>query len=201
MKNYINNYWPFELDRVETFAYQDEVFNKKECEKIIDISKKFGLEKGQVLTKNNVLGKHKMRDSDICFLPITKDTEWVYKRIASSVNFLNNTFFKFDISGLAENIQFSSYKAPGGKYEKHTDRAMGIIVRKLSVSVQLSDPNSYEGGDLIFHLGGKAFKKEKEDRNQGRLIVFPSYTVHEVTPVTKGERCSLVCWVTGKQFK
>ena len=38
-------------------------------------------------------------------------------------------------------------------------------------------------------------------KEQGTLILFPSYVLHEVKPVTKGERNSLVSWVTGKQFK
>ena len=39
------------------------------------------------------------------------------------------------------------------------------------------------------------------DKKQGTLIMFPSYVLHEVKPVTKGERNSLVTWVTGNQFK
>ena len=38
-------------------------------------------------------------------------------------------------------------------------------------------------------------------KEQGILVLFPSYILHEVKPVTKGERNSLVAWVTGKQFK
>ena len=38
-------------------------------------------------------------------------------------------------------------------------------------------------------------------KEQGKLILFPSYVLHEVKPVTKGERYSLVAWITGPQFK
>ena len=44
-------------------------------------------------------------------------------------------------------------------------------------------------------------KGAKMKKEQGTLIIFPSYILHEVKPVTKGERNSLVAWVTGKQFK
>mgnify|MGYP003677217951 FL=1 len=73
-----------------------------------------------------------------------------------------------------------------------------MIVRKLSLSIQLTDPKEYEGGELYIYEGDKG---EKMKQGQGDLILFPSYMLHEVKPVTKGERNSLVCWVTGKQFK
>jgi PKHD-type hydroxylase len=76
---------------------------------------------------------------------------------------------------------------------------MNIPVRKLSISIQLTDPEEYEGGEL------KLYDGEEEgvlmDKTQGTLIIFPSYVLHEVMPVTKGTRNSLVTWVTGKQFK
>ena len=73
-----------------------------------------------------------------------------------------------------------------------------MIIRKLSLSIQLTDPKEYEGGELYLHENeeGKEMKK-----GQGDLVLFPSYILHEVKPVTKGERNSLVTWVTGKQFK
>jgi len=71
-------------------------------------------------------------------------------------------------------------------------------IRKLSVSLQLNKSKDYEGGDLNLYYNNNPIKMLRE---QGTLIVFPSYTLHEVTPITKGERNSLVAWVSGKQFK
>ena len=71
-------------------------------------------------------------------------------------------------------------------------------VRKLSFSVQLNDPKDYKGGELNLYTSEKPETMKKE---QGTLILFPSFILHEVTPVTKGERNALVSWVTGKQFK
>jgi predicted 2-oxoglutarate/Fe(II)-dependent dioxygenase YbiX len=56
----------------------------------------------------------------------------------------------------------------------------------------------YKGGDFILYEGEKLTLLPKE---HGKLIAFPSYTLHEVKPVTKGERYSLVAWITGPQFK
>jgi PKHD-type hydroxylase len=75
---------------------------------------------------------------------------------------------------------------------------MNMPVRKLSISIQLTNPDEYEGGELYLYQSDKG---ELMDKTQGTLIMFPSYVLHEVMPVTKGTRNSLVTWVTGKQFK
>ena len=78
-------------------------------------------------------------------------------------------------------------------------------VRKLSITVNLNKPGEYDGGNLKFdfgpHAGGKRFHEATEIRPQGSLIVFPSYVYHQVTPVTKGTRYSLVLWSIGEPFK
>lgn len=124
--------------------------------------------------------------------------EWVYRKVTDIVLNLNSRFFQFDLFGINEAFQFTNYIAPAGKYGKHIDRSINIPVRKLSISIQLSNPEEYEGGELKIFDRDEGIVMSKE---QGTLIMFPSYTLHEVTPVTKGERNSLVTWVTGKQFK
>ena len=73
-----------------------------------------------------------------------------------------------------------------------------FVIRKLSISIQLTDPKEYEGGELILY---DCEKGEEMNKEQGTLIMFPSYTLHEIKPVIKGERNSLVTWVTGNKFK
>jgi PKHD-type hydroxylase len=75
------------------------------------------------------------------------------------------------------------------------------VYRKLSVTVQLSAPGDYEGGD--FHLRDLYNKKDitlKGTRDRGTIIVFPSILLHRVTPVTEGHRYSLVQWYDGPDF-
>jgi PKHD-type hydroxylase len=78
-------------------------------------------------------------------------------------------------------------------------------IRKLSVTVSLSDPADYRGGNLRFDLGPHLKEKRyhlcKEIRPQGSIIVFPSHLYHCVTPVTTGTRYSLVAWNVGAPFK
>jgi len=186
--------WNFHSDHVETFSNTVDAFTKEECEKIITIGKNKGLVSA-TLTSGI---EHEIRESKVSWLYPSDDMEWVYRRVTDIVLHVNERFFRFDIFGLHEGFQFTNYVAPGNKYGRHVDRGLNIAVRKLSLSIQLSDPEEYEGGDLCLHGGDSGMYMDKK---QGTLIVFPSYTLHEVTPVTKGERNSLVTWVTGKPFK
>ena len=195
-KKFNNSSWNFYLDKVYTYAYWNNLFTKKECEKIIKVAKKKGFIKATTLNKTEV--KSEVRLSDITLLYASDDLEWVFQRVTDAVLNLNDRFFKFDLFGLSEGFQFTNYKAPSGKYGKHIDRSIDISVRKLSLSIQLTDPKEYQGGDLYLYQEEKGDIMKKE---QGTLILFPSYILHEVKPITKGERNSLVSWVTGKQFK
>jgi PKHD-type hydroxylase len=93
-----------------------------------------------------------------------------------------------------------------GKISKIYTKNKNLIgkVRKLSMTINLNAPGEYEGGNLKFdfgpHASGKRFHECEEIRPQGSIIVFPSYIYHQVTPVTKGTRYSLVLWSVGNPF-
>jgi PKHD-type hydroxylase len=74
-----------------------------------------------------------------------------------------------------------------------------LIPRKLSFSLVLSDSADYEGGALEFFTSSAGPSEAEQKR--GRVIAFPSYMVHRVTPITKGVRKSIVFWVVGPKFK
>ena len=92
--------------------------------------------------------------------------------------------------------KLTNYKAPDGKYDSHVDRSYGTQIRKLSIVILLSD--DFEGGDFELISGDKPDKLKME---KGKLFLFPSFVLHRVKPITKGERNSLVAWVTGPNFK
>jgi PKHD-type hydroxylase len=190
-----NSSWNFEVDQTNLYAFWNNAFSKQECQTIINIAKNKGLVKGTTFNDDK---KKDVRDSKISWLYPIDGIDWVFRRVTDITLSLNERFFKFDLFGLNEGFQFTNYEAPSGKYGKHVDRGMNMCVRKLSISIQLTNPEEYEGGEL------KLYDGEEEtvmDKTQGTLIIFPSYVLHEVMPVTKGERNSLVTWVTGKQFK
>ena len=93
----------------------------------------------------------------------------------------------------------------GDFYNYHQDSGHNIVeyekeTRKLSMTVQLSDPDTYEGGQFFFYNGNKE-EEEPEIQKQGSILVFDSRMWHRVAPVTKGVRYSLVSWVLGPHFR
>jgi PKHD-type hydroxylase len=185
-----------EKDEVQFYAMKKNVLSSEECKKIIEIAKNKSFEKGIVFNKENYQNE---RESNICWLDQTDDLNWLFTKIAQACLEINKLCFRFDLNGISESLQFTNYKAPSGKYGKHIDCGGPVIpVRKLSISIQLTESKEYEGGELVIYGSEKPTIMEKE---QGSLIVFPSYVLHEVKPVTKGERNSLVCWITGKPFR
>ena len=150
-----NYHWPFELDEVNLYAYQTNFLSPKECEDIIKQGKSKKLEKGN--TSNNNLNK--TRKSNISWLSPNDNFE-LYRKLTDTKLYLNKKYFGFDLYGLTEALQFTNYKAPGGKYDSHVDRCFGTLIRKLSVVILLSD--DFEGGDFELISGDKPEKFKME---------------------------------------
>jgi len=127
---------------------------------------------------------------------------WLFDRIKDCVNGVNSDWFRYDLTGF-EGIQFTKYSLKAGEpdfYSSHVDTASlpGGTVRKLSFTVQLSDPESYSGGDVVLYKS--LIDSVNLSRDLGSISFFPSYTIHEVMPVTRGVRYSLVGWACGPAF-
>ena len=139
------------------------------------------------------------RKSRIKWCPQTKEWSWVYKKLHDYIQEANDTMWKFDLSTMNEQIQYTEYYGTQeGGYEWHMDCGEEIQnQRKISVTVQLSDSHEYDGGDLEFNLG----KELVAPRSQGAAVIFPSFYLHRVTPVTKGVRKSFVLWVGGEPYR
>ena len=139
------------------------------------------------------------RKSRIKWCPQALEWEWVYAKLHDMLMEANDSLWKFDLSGMRESIQYTEYYGSNsGGYEWHMDCGAGIqSQRKLSVTVQLSHPSEYEGGDLQFNLGNIL----TAPRVQGAAVIFPSFYLHRVTPLTSGVRKSFVLWVGGEPYK
>lgn len=194
-----NPSWSLHYDYVEDYAYWENAFTPEECAAITEIAKKYTPVQGAIFSDGNIKSHMDIRDCGIVFLA-PDELEWFYQKLSYYTLEINNKFFKFDLWGFMENLQFTQYVAPSGKYDSHIDKAFGAQIRKLSIVVQMSNPDDYEGGDLEILTSGEE-KPKKTKREIGTLIAFPSYTLHRVTPVTKGVRNSLVGWITGAPFK
>ena len=113
---------------------------------------------------------------------------------------INAQSFEFNINSV-EDLQLTKYVAPNGHYDYHLDgtgySAMkGGLVRKLSMSVLLND--DFDGGEFEYQIDTKSLTVKLK---KGDVLVFPSYFLHRVKPVTMGTRYSLVAWASGEQLK
>ena len=126
-----------------------------------------------------------------------RDLLWKYAEAA------NHSAFHVSVMPIGS-VQYTEYiGGEGGFYDPHIDvnwfNNSTPYDRKLSITVQLSDPSEYERGDFYFTAAEnpdmEAMKKK------GSVLVFPSYMVHAVKPVTKGTRKSLVCWFEGDRWR
>ena len=134
-----------------------------------------------------------IRKTKIHWISPKKTKLWIFQRLEKHIEIVNNEFFKFELSSMSS-IQLGNYKGEEqGKYDWHMDCGGGPI-RKLSVAIQLNDPDEYEGGEFCFL---KRSQEDKIPKEKGLAVMFPSFLLHRVTPVTSGERQSLVCWAQG----
>lgn len=139
-----------------------------------------------------------LRKSSLNLLLPDEKMNWIFERIARAAIEQNTHWFNFELSGLNEGLQLAKYDQTD-QFNWHMDYGGALAsTRKLSVSVQLSESEAYEGGDLQFMINDKHYNMP---RAAGTVIVFPSYMVHRVTPITSGTRMSLVGWVHGTPFR
>jgi predicted 2-oxoglutarate/Fe(II)-dependent dioxygenase YbiX len=140
-----------------------------------------------------------IRRSQVVMLGPEAQYRWLYERVWSAALECNRLFFGVDISGVEGNIQLARYDSSDhGFYGWHTDFADIRPLRKISVSIQLSRPEDYDGGDLELMYGTEPTKL---DKTRGAFVAFPSFMLHRVTPVTRGTRWSLVAWILGARWR
>lgn len=191
--------YPFSsFDRLRyLFVDTPKVFTKEECEKIIKINEE-KLE-DSTITNPDDQGYDNYRLSKHTWVEYKEETEWIYQKMESIVREVNDRYFNFDLTGFEEPFQLTKYSNKG-HYGLHMDAAAdSFIPRKLTAVVQLSKSSDYKGGALDIICDG--VKKETAGREQGSVFIFPSFMLHEVLPVTEGERYALVSWIGGPSFK
>ncbi len=168
-------------------------FSAEECLQIRELSASLPTMEGGITDKT--IQAHDIRHSTIRWMTPSTGCQWIYKKLWSAVEKVNERY-QFDICGIRE-VQVARY-VPGDFYDWHLDIGKtDTSTRKLSISVQLSEPSSYEGGELVL----RDYEKEEPVTEIGSVIVFPSYLSHRVNIILTGERWSLVAWVHGPPFR
>lgn len=191
--NYI--FWP---DLADEFLNHVEIpgcFSPPECEAIIQMGLSYPEEKATI--SQDKIVEDSIRSSSLHWIECRKENEWLWHKLAEVIQRINKKHYHFKLLGFKECIQFTKYFEPGDHYGWHMDYGTGrMSQRKLSAVIQLTDPNTYEGGNTELLYGSEPAVAGKQ---LGTLILFPSYTMHRVTPVTKGTRYSAVVWTSGHE--
>jgi len=172
-----------------------QMFHKGMTDNMIDEIIKLVGETNEASTFNN--GGVDIRRSRVAWV----NNQSVRNMLYEFVDIANTNAFHVHVYKKAD-IQYTEYlSSEQGHYGLHHDidwNSNNNFDRKLSVTVQLSDSTEYEGGDFTF---SEVESPNQTSKDKGTVLVFPSYLQHKVTPVTKGERKSLVAWFEGPQWK
>lgn len=145
-----------------------------------------------------------VRKSEIRWLnAYDQETRFIVETLWNFAIDANRSHFGFDLNYLRD-IQYTTYNADvAAKYDWHQDTFWlnpTANHRKLSIVVQLSEPDEYEGGE--FQIDSEfGILDQNVIKQRGTVMVFASFMKHRVTPVTSGVRRSLVCWVEGPKFR
>lgn len=192
------NSWPIQNGFYDntSWTWRENIFTEPELDKIV----RQGLEAGVHDATVGVGDVNSYRASGISWLdPEDSKYDWIYSTLEPLIRQVNYEHFRFELTHILP-LQFTTYTEDNqGHYKPHLDLGRSAPTRKLSFSLQLSDPFHHEGGILQFPYN--KVEPEQAPKARGKIIFFPSYMLHEVTPVTKGTRYSLVGWVAGPLFK
>ncbi len=142
-----------------------------------------------------------IRRAELSWLDEIPAAAWVMDRMIVLVAAANREAFGFDLTEFAESPQVARYGAEReGHFDWHSDIGAGALAgkRKLTIVVQLSDPATYGGGTLELRPDSSV---REAPRDRGTAVVFPSFILHRVTPVTTGTRWSLTLWSHGPAFR
>lgn len=200
MSNYIFAPMPSTPAENNIYVTWENGFTDEELARIEEYCDTLEITKATIAGKTTEDSFDEFRISNTGWITLNDETTWFYDRIAFIARQLNAQFYRFDLYGFMENMQYTVYEGDdAGHYEWHLDSGNNIdCPRKLSLVLQLTDPKEYEGGELLF-MAGK--DPDPAPKQKGLVTAFPSFRLHKVSPVTKGIRKSIVVWITGPSFR
>jgi PKHD-type hydroxylase len=136
-------------------------------------------------------GKKVKRDVGICYLQ-PENAPWAFKKIARA--FARHNVWGFALSGIVEPMRIQKYGIDG--YTRpHTDYDYRTTdMSKITAIVPLVPSRSWSGGDLIIA------ERRVPRIGRGDCLFFPSFAMHSVSPVTRGERIVLSAWAAGPRL-
>ena len=175
-----------------------DAFTIGECESIIAAVDQAPNDEALLVGQNKNLT---LRNAKLVWLDDIAGMAWVMDRLIALMRKSNRDQFDFDLQEFAESSQVAIYRSSdAGHFAWHSDIGGGPASgkRKLTLVLQLSNSETYEGGDLEFMPGAQV---QTASRVQGCVSVFPSFTLHQVTPVVHGIRYAMTVWAHGPRFR
>jgi len=182
------------------YYYIPTGIDKKVARHIIKTIDEIATDEIDSMVSGDVVNK-KLRNSTQRWIPTDN---WISGMMAHFINEANRAYFHFDLTGWADKVQYTYYKGEKSHYAWHADTLPSGLnpgdVRKLSISLLLSDPEEYEGGEfqLLFRDRRQMFTVKPE---LGSAVIFPSDALHRVRPLRGGKRVSLVGWYGGPPLR
>jgi PKHD-type hydroxylase len=173
----------------------NNVFTPAECEKILAYTEN---STNEAYVKDGVLD-HSVRNTRTKKLNLLPENLWIQERIYNIALKVNQSYYHFNIGGLGE-LHVLEYEKDCF-YNWHIDITSdpNNCTRKISIILFLSDPSDYDGGKLSWSLNSEP-DTLNVTQELGSMILFPSFLPHKVTPVKRGIRRALVCWIHGDSF-
>jgi len=177
-----------------------DVFTPAECARIVELRSTLGTDlarvEGRDADRQGRIVDDRIRRTERTHILPGPAHQWILDRVAALVERENGRHWRFRLTHL-EPPQLLTYMS-GGHYAWHTDLgATGLMaLRKLSLTVQLTEEAAYAGGALELQAGGRRITPSQ---TLGSAVLFPSWQPHRVTQVTEGTRHALVCWIVGKR--
>ena len=191
-----------------TYLVHPGAFDDSECDRLEHLGRTvFESEGAEQAGIEGLDESGALRKTSVAWIPRGAEAEWAFGRI-ESLAAASNATWQLDVEGITEDLQFTLYDQPGSHYTWHQDGLDdGVDDRKISVVVQLSATEDYDGADLEFlEVATDYDDAERRDyldlvRPRGTAIVFSAFEYHRVTPLIHGARRSLVAWLSGPRFR
>lgn len=187
-----------------TFPYVtwDNGFTNEELDAIVKYCDEAGTDLGTTFGSKSREEIEKHRVSNVKFHDRNENTAWIFDKLNFIIQAANEQFYNFHLNGYSQ-FQYTTYDQ-NGRYDWHTDMSFGqkfgedAEPRKLSLTLLLNE--DFEGGQFQINNGKEETPIDVE-MHKGRVVLFPSFMIHRVAPVTKGIRKSLVVWTLGPKFR
>lgn len=189
------------------WCYFKSYFSKEYCEDIIKTAKLIDPQEASMGLSETGTSHQNLdyRRSKVRFL---NSGDWRFQKLFDDlwkvILTANKDWFNFHLTKM-DFVQLAEYDASyKGEYKAHHDvfwiNKDPFYHRKLTALVQLSNPDEYEGGNFEI-LEANPAPTPEEMKDQGTVIVFPSFYRHQANPVTKGTRYSIASWVEGPKWR